>query len=168
MVPDLVTIVMAAPPVRPSAAVNWLVESWNCSSASVENVINGPPYRLSRLSAPSTVDVLLLPEAPPNDTLPTLSLLRWSASIGAAPGSRASSPLTLRVIIGRFCSSVASIVEATFDCVTSMSGAAPVTVTASATPASASRKSSVIVALMASVTPSRAVGANPGSSVLTS
>ena len=38
-------------------------------------------------------------------------------------------PLTLRAIIGRFWSSVASMLDATFDCVTSMSGASPVTVT---------------------------------------
>ena len=34
LVPDLVTSVTAAPPVRPSAAVNWLVASWNCSRLS--------------------------------------------------------------------------------------------------------------------------------------
>ena len=34
LVPDLVTIVSAAPAPRPSAALNWLVASWNCSRPS--------------------------------------------------------------------------------------------------------------------------------------
>ena len=62
----------------------------------------------------------------------------WSgeaAPTGAAPGSSSSMPLIVRVIIGRFCTSVVSIVLATFDWVVSMSGDWPVTVSVSSRPA---------------------------------
>ena len=130
--------------------------------------INVPPWRLSRLSAPSTVALTFVPEAPPKETFPTLCLVRSIGAIGVAPGSSSSIPLMLRVIIGRFWSSVVSMVDANFDCVTSISGAWPVTVSVSSTPARASLKSSVIVALIANVTRLRVAGANPASSVLTS
>ena len=41
-VPDFVTSETAAPPVRPSAAENWLDASWNCSRLSVVKLISGP------------------------------------------------------------------------------------------------------------------------------
>jgi hypothetical protein len=65
LVPDFVRIVSAAPAERPSVAVNWLVASWNCSSPSVVKVSSGPPYWLSRLSAPSTVGITFVPDPPP-------------------------------------------------------------------------------------------------------
>ena len=71
-------------------------------------------------------------------------------------------PLIVRVSIGRFCISVASMVLATFDCVTSISGASPVTVSVSARPASASLKSTVSVALTSSLTFSRVAGCEAG------
>ena len=88
--------------------------------------------------------------------------------MAAAPGSSASMPLTLRVIIGRFCSSVVWIVDATFDCVASIIGASPVTVSVSLSDAIVILKLSVIVAFTASVTRSRAAGEKPVSSVFTS
>lgn len=70
-----------------------------------------------------------------------------------------------RVIIGRFWSSVVWIVLATFDWVTSIIGASPVTVRVSCRPASASLKSADIVALMVSCTLLRTDDAKPASSV---
>jgi hypothetical protein len=69
--------------------------------------------------------------------------------------------LTLRVIIGRLWTSVVSIVDANFDCVVSISGASPVTVSVSVSPARASLKSIVIVVLSPNVTRLRIAGANP-------
>ena len=67
-------------------------------------------------------------------------------------------PLIVRVSIGRFCSSVVSIVLATFDWVVSMSGASPVTVSVSVRPARDSLKSTVRVELTSSLTFSRIAG----------
>ncbi len=73
----------------------------------------------------------------------------------------------MRVSTGRFATSVACMTAPTLDCVTSMSGAAPDTVSVSLSPATPSVKSSVSAAPTIKV-PLRVPGANPDSSVLTS
>src|SRR4030095_7808531 len=60
-VPDFVTSETAAPPVRPSAAENWLDASWNCSRLSVVKLMSGPLEWLLRLCRASDVRVHVSP-----------------------------------------------------------------------------------------------------------
>ena len=66
-----------------------------------------------------------------------------------------------RVSIGRLWTSCVRIVELTFDCVVSMMGAAPATVTFSAIAATPKVRSMVIVAVTGSATASRVTVENP-------
>ena len=110
---------------------------------------------------------MLRPLEPPIETLPDCRLSGWSGRASFAPGSSAISVTSRRLSNGRLVTSCVRIVLLTFDCVTSISGDAPATVTVSWRVASPSVRLIEIVPATGNDTFSWIVVENPGISAIT-